>query len=389
MDTENFVEATEPVAFKQVNGLAFAELNRPSALNSLDKQMVELLYAKLLKWQEDKTVSVVFLGGLGKKGFCAGGDVKKVREMMVGPKPLDADYGRHFFETEYRLDYLVHNFKKPILIFGDGLVMGGGLGLMAGGAFRIVTETSTIAMPEITIGFFPDVGGSYFLNEMPGKIGLFLALTASRINASDATFLGLADRFLSQSLKDELIRALLIINWSENSNGQNRLKLDKILSEFEDRSQDFQPKANIISRIEIINQLMAGDDLKVIDQRMRDFLEQPKASLEESDVWLTSGINTYLKGSPTSANLIFEQLRRSKDLTLKECFQMELSLALQCCSHSDFFEGVRALLVDKDQNPRWQPSSLTEVSQGWINEHFRTLSPQPLSDLEPGMAKHE
>src|SRR5690606_3190798 len=182
--------------------IAFAQLNAEKSLNALNQTMIDLLRPRLAAWAEDPAIACVVLSGSGDKAFCAGGDIiglyRAMREHPGGPNPLV----ERFFETEYRLDYQIHTYPKPILCWGHGIVMGGGLGLMAGASHRVATERSRIAMPELGIGFFRDVGASWFLNRMPGRLGLYLGLTGSTLNATDALYAGLADYFVPAAQRD-------------------------------------------------------------------------------------------------------------------------------------------------------------------------------------------
>ncbi|MGK0269204.1 MAG: enoyl-CoA hydratase/carnithine racemase, partial [Paraglaciecola sp.] len=212
MSSENapviFDELTTECGFK----IGQATLTKPASLNALDLQMINLLTPQLEKWQQDPKIAMVFLEGSGERAFCAGGDIVSMYQSMQEPvsdkekSDTENSYAlQNFFTQEYQLDYLIHTFSKPILVWGNGIIMGGGLGLMSGGSHRVVTETSRIAMPEISIGLYPDVGGSYFLNKMPAGCGLFLGLTGAFINASDALYSNLADYFVPHNAKEAFL----------------------------------------------------------------------------------------------------------------------------------------------------------------------------------------
>ncbi|KDB97461.1 enoyl-CoA hydratase/isomerase family protein, partial [Bordetella bronchiseptica] len=216
-----------PVLFEERiadNGvrLGVATLNAPQTLNGLSLEMVELLDARLRAWAEDAAVAMVILQGAGEKAFCAGGDLHGLYRSMRENTSGDAwanTHARRFFEHEYRLDYLIHTYPKPVLCWGHGIVMGGGVGLMMGASHRVVSETTRMAMPEITIGLFPDVGGSWLLNRMPGRTGLFLALTGAHVNASDAFFAGLADFRLDSARWPDFCASLLSLPWAGQPGG--------------------------------------------------------------------------------------------------------------------------------------------------------------------------
>lgn len=340
--------------------IAVATLNSERSLNSLSVAMVALLQPQLESWQQDSSVVCVILQGAGEKAFCAGGDIRRLYDTML---ECGADktnqYAEDFFEHEYRLDYLIHQYNKPLIVWGHGIVMGGGIGLMSGASHRVVTERSRLAMPEISIGLFPDVGSTWFLNRTPGRTGLFLGLTGANINAADALFVGLADRFIQQAQKPEVINGLIETDWS-NDNETNHQQVTKVLRDAENL-QDL-PAASVREHFDLINQLTDADTLNEIVQNI--------TQLETEDKWLQRAAATLKKGCPVTACLVYEQLRRGNKLSLQEVFQMELVVALQCTKHADFPEGVRALLVDKDGAPNWQHASVADVPRDCIEAHF-------------------
>lgn len=233
---------SQPVLFEELatqNGrrIGVATLASEKTLNALSLDMVHLLAPQLRQWAEDPEIAMVLLQAQGEKAFCAGGDLQKIytsmREHHASPARDDIRgnrYAAEFFEHEYRLDYEIHTYPKPILCWGHGIVMGGGIGLMAGCSHRVVTERSRLAMPEITIGLYPDVGGSWFLSRTPGKLGAFLALTGALMNAEDAKFTGLADYRVAHANKQKVIDALLLQNWGD---GDDAAVLGRVLQQAE------------------------------------------------------------------------------------------------------------------------------------------------------------
>jgi len=348
--------------------LGLATLNSEKTLNALSLEMVRALDAQLIRWANDPTIACVILDGAGEKAFCAGGDVRFLREATLAHQATPAHQAasanpaaQAFFSEEYALDYRIHTYPKPILIWGGGIVMGGGLGLLAGASHRVVTETSRIAMPEITIGFYPDVGGSWFLRRMPGKVGLFLALTGASLNAHDALVVGLADFFLKNADRPTLVAHLAELTWGTTAT-ENHAVLSKALRTIAARAQESLPNSNVRTHADTIQHLMDGDTLA-----------ETKALIEGyrgEDSWLKRAGSTLASGSPTSAALIWEIWQRAHHMSLAEVFRMELIVSLQCCRHPDFAEGVRALLIDKDNRPRWTPPTLAEVTPAWVEEHF-------------------
>lgn len=350
--------------------LAVATLNSERSLNALTRDMVDALLPALTAWAADDRVAVVLLRGAGERAFCAGGDVRRLTEHARTGTGDAADAGE-FFAREYRLDYFIHRYPKPLLVWGTGVVMGGGMGLFAGAGFRVVTETSRLAMPEIGIGLYPDVGGSYFLPRLPGRLGLFLGLTGCHFGASDARWLGLASHVAAADSWPQLVSRLQACQWSQSVGASTQL--DDVLSGLAPSSL---PTGPLQQHAEAIAALMAHDDLQTLDHAWR-------AALPE-DPWLAKAVAAYRAGSPTSAALVWQQWHRGREASLAEVFRMEWRLSTQCARHHDFAEGVRALLIDKDQAPRWQPASLAEVSAALLAAHdeqpdFMTA---PLDDLE-------
>jgi enoyl-CoA hydratase/carnithine racemase len=337
--------APAPVLFDELPAgggmrLGVAQLNAEKALNALNLAMIRALAPQLRAWAEDPAIACVVLHGAGDKAFCAGGDVRFLRDAIIAEKgPGPNQQAQAFFSEEYRLDYLIHTYPKPVLLWGGGIVMGGGLGLMAGASHRVVTETSRIAMPEVGIGLYPDVGGSWFLPRMPGRAGLFLALTGAALNGHDALKLGLADHFLKAGERQALFEQLAGTGWSKAA-ADNHPILSMVLRSFADRAAEALPASNVAAHAGAIQHLTEGDSLAEVHARITGY--------QGDDAWLKRAASTLAGGSPTSAALIWEIQRRAKHMSLADVFRMELIVSLGCCAHPDFAEGVRALLVDKD-----------------------------------------
>jgi enoyl-CoA hydratase/carnithine racemase len=335
-------------------------LNSPATLNALNLEIILLMQEILHAFAHDPKIAVVFIDGSGDKAFCAGGDVKSVRRHILearargqSPVPL----ARVFFDNEYRMDYAIHRYPKPVIVWGDGIIMGGGVGIAAGASHRIVTETTTLAMPEITIGLYPDVGASYFLPRMPGRIGLFLGLTAGRMKAADALYVKLADHFVPRSHKQRLLQSLQAATF----HGDSSALVSQLIQA---AGEGGEPGESILKRERSrIDLMMEGDSIQEIVERFRHLKD-------ESPFWSTAK-GSLLRGSPTSLALTFAQYHRSKGLSLEEAFEQETRLSLQCCARHDFVEGVRALLIDKDNNPQWQPSTIEGVTAELVEEHFK------------------
>ena len=276
-------------------------------------------------------------------------------------KLKDQSYPQNFFEQEYSLDLSIHQLHKPVIVWGDGVVMGGGMGLMQGAKFRIVTERTTIAMPEITIGLYPDVGASYFLHKCPKPFGLFEALTGARLNGTDALKMNFADYFVPSGEKDEVFTRLQQQNYKPTDE-QNMMIITDVLMNLPDAYAQQMPESMLDKHGAWIAKTFAQTRLADIDASLRAHATEDK--------WLARSIAAYRGGSPTSAALIFEQLRRSQDWSLEDAFQNELAMSARCALSGEFLEGVRALLIDKDNQPRWIRPTLAEVTSEDVARHF-------------------
>lgn len=345
-----------------------ATLNVPKSLNSLTTEMVELMLEKFNQWAEDDSIVCLFIDGSGEKAFCAGGDVQALHASAVATPGGPCLDGENFFAREYRLDYMIHVYSKPVVVWGDGIVMGGGLGIFAGGSHRIVTETSRFAMPEVTIGLFPDVGGSYFLNRMPGKAGRFLALTGASFNAADAVYTGIASAFISRERYKDVLSALIDAAPSDNDT------MDKVLEGFIAESAEVCPVGNVQPHQEVINQLCAAEDIADVVSAFARF--------ETEDKWVSKAKKSLAHGSPLSVLLIDEQLNRTRGLELADVFRSELVLATNIIRYPEFAEGVRALLIDKDQSPKWQFPDIQSIDSELVDSFFvAPWDENPLADI--------
>lgn len=364
MSTEALVLFEERACAK--GGLiGIATLNAPKSLNSLTTAMIDILLPRLQAWQDDARIHCVWLQGAGEKALCAGGDIVKIYRSMMASKQSGSDVATEaetFFEKEYRLDYLIHTYAKPLVVWANGVVMGGGLGITVGANLRIVTETTKMAMPEITIGLYPDVGGTWFLNRMPQHCGLFLGLTGARINAADAIFTGLADVFMPAAQKEAFLTTLEQAAWTADVSANQRL-LHSLSRHLAKDFADQLPVSQVREHYDAIQRIADVD-------HVCDFEANLNQVTEADGKWLHTAKLTLAKGSPSSAHVIFEQIKRGKHLSLKEAFQHELALSIQFTRFPDLAEGVRALLIDKDQNPQWDFASLAEVSAARVATYF-------------------
>jgi enoyl-CoA hydratase/carnithine racemase len=378
---------SQPVLFEELatqNGrrIGVATLASEKTLNALSLDMVHLLTPQLRQWARDPEIAMVLLQAQGEKAFCAGGDLQKIytsmREHHTSPARDDIrgnQYAAEFFEHEYRLDYEIHTYPKPILCWGHGIVMGGGIGLMAGCSHRVVTERSRLAMPEITIGLYPDVGGSWFLSRTPGKLGAFLALTGALMNAEDAKFTGLADYRIAHADKQKVIDALQLQNWGD---GDDAAVLGRVLQQAErDVAAEvaFAPSA-LRDNFDLINTLCSG-------QTVPDIVDAILAHKSDNP-WLQKAIATLTAGAPGSAALALALQRRVRHMSLAEVFRLEFVVTLHCARRPDFVEGIRALIMEKDHQPKWNPARLADATPQWVDGFFVDpwpASEHPLADL--------
>lgn len=297
-------------------------LNAPDKLNAIDIVMLNKIGQALDAWKKDPRIAGVLLHSTHGKAFCAGGDVKTlVLNMRSGNA---SEVAQEFFATEYFVDHEIHQYPKPIICWAHGITMGGGIGLMNGCDFRIVNETTTMAMPEITIGLFPDVGASYFLNLFSHGLGLYLGLTGHRFSGHDAIDYELADRFIPQPMKHKLLSQLENIAWTDHP-GENTKLIELCL----DKMSDIVPEREVDER----------DDLASLNYE--DLCDELRENIH------------FAEGSRLSRRLIYELMKRGQGKSIRECFEMEWVLAVNCALEGDFQEGVRALLIDKDKRPSW------------------------------------
>lgn len=358
VNTDQTHALSEHIRYKVVEadfgGLGKLVLDKPKALNALSTDMIEAMQALLDEWANDAHIKAVWIEGAGDKAFCAGGDVVMLYHSMLataaGAVPAKA---HEFFSKEYRLDQTIHTYAKPIIIYADGIVMGGGLGVAVGGSHRIVTERSMIAMPEVTIGLYPDVGASWFFNRMPGRCAEFLGMTGARMNAADALFTRLADHAVATEDLADLQLAIL------ESDGSHDGITEAIQSvQMEQRVHESPLWVNY----ELINELMAPVDLVDVVQQFED--------LETDDKWLGFAAKGLLHGCPMTLHLVREQIKRAKHMSLADVFAMELVVSTQCAMHPDLAEGIRALLIDKDNQPQWQAQSVADITPAAVAAFF-------------------
>lgn len=368
-----------PVLFERLpttNGrhLGHVRLNALATLNSLSLEMIDLIQAKIDEWRDDDDIVALFFDAEGDKAFSAGGDIQALYHDMKANPGGPCTYCDAFFEREYRLDYQLRQYPKPTIAWGHGIVMGVGLGILSACTYRIGTETTRIAMPEITIGLFPDAGGTYTFSRMDPVFSHFIALTAANINARDGLLTGMLSHLIQHDQKAAVLHALLNSDVDQANVSAN---LDEILVRHNGEAEEGFAPANLAVHEKTIRAafepaLIANDPIKALAQNMEDWPE---------DKWLQRARASFLGGSPVTAQVILEQFARAKTQSMAEMFCMELDIATACSVHGEFTEGVRALLIDKDGSPAWQ-YPLGEVPKSHVERHFDPVAtPHPLQDL--------
>ncbi len=362
--TPAVAELSSPVIVEELQSktgkLGLLTLNSEKTLNSITLQMVDILTATLKKWAIDDSIKAVVLKGSGVKAFCAGGDVQALYQSAMNPVDGICVEAETFFFHEYQLDYLIHTYDKPIICLGNGIVMGGGLGLMAGASHRVVTETSRIAMPEITIGLFPDVGSTSFLNQLPYNLGYFFALTGAQMNAKDALFCGLADYAMLWKNYETLLEALTNIQW-QNDVEENHILVSELLKEQSCQLTSL-PEGNITHNLKTLEETCRHNSLSRMMEAIHNF--------DNENPWLSKAKANLQQGSALSALIIYEQLKRHLYVDLQTAFISEYTLMCNLVRYPDFTEGVRALLIDKDKNPKWQYNDVTHIPCAVIDSLF-------------------
>lgn len=337
-------------------------LNAAATLNALTEDMILAMRRSLARWAEDERICLVVIQGAGARGFCAGGDIRELYQALTGAGNTESAFS--VFRHEYEMDYAVHTFPKPVVAIGHGIIMGGGLGLFSACRYRLLTPDAKLAMPETAIGLFPDVGASWFLNRLPGRLGLFMGLTGARLNVTDALRVGLADMALEDTSAQGLLSQLQAECWTgQPARDDNRLF--HLLSQNEIRDYQTLPASHLERHERDIARLCAGTELP-------DIVDQLQAAPIEGDWW--QACMSTLKGScPTSAWLLWNQLRKAQQMSLKDVFRMELAMVWECVRRPDLTEGIRARLIDRDQNPQWSFASLADVPEEVIDAHFQPV----------------
>lgn len=332
---------TDDIVVEARDGVGRFLLNRPKALNALTLDMVRAMQARLDAWATDETVRAVVVRGAGGRAFCAGGDIRRLYDQG---RASDHPGFAEFFGEEFVLNRTIFRYAKPYVALMNGMTMGGGVGVSVHGSHRVATEATAFAMPETGIGYFPDVGGSYFLPRCPGEIGMYMALTGARLKAADALYAGVATHYVPGERLDALCAAL-----GDHS-------VDAALADFAD---DPGPPP-LAEHRDTIDRCFAGKTVEAIVEALEN----------EGTDWAGAALARIARMSPTSLKVTHRALRNGAELDFEACMTMEFRLAMHFMAGHDFFEGVRALVIDKDNAPAWSPARLKEVSEDAVNAYF-------------------
>lgn len=343
--------SSELVLFEVRNQVGYVTLNRPAALNATNLDMISLIYKQMQDWQTDQGIVAVVMRATGEKAFCAGGDIRDLYDSHLDGTLRAPD----FFRTEYQLDHLLHHYSKPLLALGQGLVLGGGMGLFQGANLRVISENSRLGMPETAIGYFPDVGGSYFLSRLEGELGSYLAVTGKMLDAKDALYVGLADWLLPAERIGAFFSELEQMAWSETP----AVDLCRVLIELCTAPEE---DPELIKLLPAINQHFAFDD---IAQIMASLASEQRSEYRD---WAAHCLETLNHRSPMAMVMALAMQRRGRQLSLEQCFAMEQQAIAAWFAQGDFIEGVRALIVDKDKQPQWKYSQPDQVPAVLVSE---------------------
>jgi len=328
-------------------------LNRPKALHSLNRQMVRDMAAALIEWRDDPDVRIILIDHAEGRGFCAGGDVVGISQDVEGHEAA----ARAFFFDEYRLNHLEYTYPKPGVAFMDGVTMGGGVSIACPCRFRVATERTVLAMPETTIGIFPDVGGGRYLSRLRGRLAQFLALTGARLDAAECMKLRLATHYVPSDRLEEAKERIMA----------QPFRVQAILDEL---SEDDIPPARITSNLKKIDRYFASD-------RLEDILDALDEGAGEGDEWAATEAETIRKKSPMACKVSLKLLQESPyQLHFVDEMRMEYGIMVRLIHHPDFKEGVRALLIDKDNKPNWHPTRPEAIGERDVAQFFEPLPPE-------------
>jgi enoyl-CoA hydratase len=342
------------ILFERRGAAGLVTLNRPQALNAVSLAMVRALTAQLRAWEADAAVTRVIVTASGGRAFSAGGDL---RALYDSGRAGRYDEALTFWREEYALNAIIKRYRKPYVALIDGIVMGGGVGVSVHGSHRVAGDRFTFAMPEVGIGFFPDVGATWFLPRMPGELGTYCGLTGERLDAVDGVGAGVATHRITSAMFPDLLDALC-----------SAIPTDALLNAFA------QPvgEGTVVGRRAAIDRWFKGE-------RIEDILAEldAEAAAGGTNAALARRAAAAIRGkSPLSLKVTLAQLRRGRTLDFDECMRTEFRVVSRVARGHDFYEGIRSVIIDKDQTPHWQPPSLAEVGEAEVERHFAPVDPE-------------
>jgi enoyl-CoA hydratase len=344
------------ILFERRGSAGVVTLNRPKALNALTMEMVEALIDRLAAWEKDDAITRVVVTAAGERAFSAGGDIRQIYEIGRAGRLAEAIA---FFRGEYLLNTAIKRFRKPYVALIDGIVMGGGAGISIHGSHRIAGDRFAFAMPEVGIGFFPDIGATWFLSRLPGEIGTYCALTGDRLRADDAVTVGIATHRVSSQRFAELLDGLA-----------GPVAVDALIAAV---AAPAGPSP-VLARRPTIDRIFSGASVEAILAA----LDQEAAFAGADAEWARATAATIRSKSPTSLKIALRQMRMGRTLTFEQCMRTEFRIVSRIVHDRDFYEGVRAVIIDKDNAPKWQPATLAEVTEADVDRHFAPLGAQEL-----------
>ena len=353
------------------NQLGIITLDRALALNSLSLAMVRDITSALLTWRDDANITAVVIRSNSEKAFCAGGDIRFFYQKGSAIAMQGGALIEDFFTEEYALNHLVHHYPKPYIAFMDGIVMGGGMGIAQAGpacCLRIVTERTKMAMPEVAIGLFPDVGGGYFLSRATGVCGTYLGVTGETIAAADAIYADLADVFIPSSRLAALLEHC--VQCPVNKDIRHHIK--EFAANYNNETTGDPASSRLLKERTAIDQHFSHNSIEAILDSLKS----------DSSEFAQKTLAVMQKRSPLMMSVTLEQIRRSQAMSIEDCLRMERNLVRRCFEHGEVIEGVRALVIDKDHQPKWNPSSVAEVNAAMVQHFFEPAWPEHAHPLK-------
>lgn len=376
----------DDVLFNSVYGVRTIELNRPKKLNSLNASMARKIIPRLKEWENSELAQMIIIAGNGDRAFCAGGDVAALAQQNDTPAGIEAS--KAYFRLEYQLDHLIATYPKPYIAYMDGITMGGGVGLSVHAPFRIATERTVFAMPETSIGFFPDVGGSFFLPRLDGYLGTYLALTSAQLKGVQAYWTGVATHYIHSSALSSLTARLGELQFGDHDTQKQKWQsIDNTIEEFSSGVPHDEPALFSGAMREAVDRCFQYDSveeiLSALQKEEKEAKEAKAAKEARGEIegeeatnmreWLTTTIKTINEKSPTSLKVALRQMRISLKYqwSIAETFQREYEIAARFMKHPDFVEGVSAKLIQKPPSkPKWEPARLEDVDDSRVDEFF-------------------